>query len=88
MAFCRLVPHFLVEVPCSPWIARGGSLSLYCIFNAQRIGKTYLGKIPWDAVELFFGPFDHTLQPTVGECVALVELQVPLVCKEATASFW
>ena len=37
---------------------------------------------------LLFGLFDFTLQPTVGECVALVELQVALVGEEAATSLW
>ena len=35
-----------------------------------------------------FGLFDPTLQPTVGEGVALVELQVALVGEEAATSLW
>ena len=54
----------------------------------HHIVKTYLGKIPWDAVELFFGPFDHTLQPTVGVGVALVELKTTFIGEEAAPSFW
>ena len=37
---------------------------------------------------LLFGLFDPTLQPTVGECVALVELQVALIGEEAVTSLW
>ena len=48
----------------------------------------YLGKVPRDTIMPLFGLFDHKLQPTVGERVALVELQIPLVGKEATASLW
>ena len=37
---------------------------------------------------LLFGLFDPTLQPTVGEGVALVELQVALIGEEAATSLW
>ena len=37
---------------------------------------------------LLFGLFDPTLQPTVGEGVALVELEVALICEEAATSLW
>ena len=44
--------------------------------------------MPWDAVVLLLSLLDPTLQPTVGECVALVELQVALVGEEAATSLW
>ena len=37
---------------------------------------------------LLFGLFDCALQSTVGECVALVKLQITLVGEEAASSFW
>ena len=37
---------------------------------------------------LLFSLFDHALQSTVGECVALVKLQITLVSEEAASSFW
>ena len=49
--------------------------------------ECYLGKVPWDAFILLFGLFDVALQPTVGKCIALVELQITLVGEEATSSF-
>ena len=36
---------------------------------------------------LLFGLFDCALQSTVGECVALVKLQITLVSEEAASSF-
>ena len=50
--------------------------------------ECYLGKVPWDALILLFSLFDHALQSTVGECVALVKLQITLVGEEAASSFW
>ena len=43
--------------------------------------------MPWDAFVLLFSFFDLTLQPTVGEGVALVELKVAFVVEKATTSF-
>ena len=44
--------------------------------------------MPWDAIVLLLSLLDPTLQPTVGEGVALVELQVALVGEEAATSLW
>ena len=44
--------------------------------------------MPWDATVLLLSLLDPTLQPTVGECVALVELQVALVGEETATSLW
>ena len=44
--------------------------------------------MPWDAFVLLFSLFDPTLQPTVGEGVALVELKVAFVVEKAPTSFW
>ena len=52
------------------------------------MSECYLGKVPWDALMLLFSLFDHALQSTVGECVALVELETTLIVEEATPSFW
>ena len=52
------------------------------------MSECYLGKILWDALMLLFSLFDHALQSTVGECVALVELQITLVSEETASSFW
>ena len=48
----------------------------------------HLGKVPWDAVVLVFSLLDPTLQPTVGEGVAFVEVQVALISEEAVPSAW
>ena len=48
---------------------------------------THLWEMPWDAVELLLSLFDPTLQPAVGEGVALVELEVTLIIEEAATSF-
>ena len=56
--------------------------------HSKQLLVCYLGKVPRDTLMPLFSLFDHKLQPAVGECVALVELQVPLVGKEATTSFW
>ena len=37
---------------------------------------------------LLFGLFDLALKPTVGEGVALVELEVALLSEEAATSLW
>ena len=37
---------------------------------------------------LLFSLFDLALQSTVGECIALVKLQISLVSEEAASSFW
>ena len=44
--------------------------------------------MPWDAVVLLFSLLDPALETTVGECVALVKLQITLVSEEAASSFW
>ena len=44
--------------------------------------------MPWDAVVLLLSLFDPTLQPTVGEGVALVELKVALIGEVAATSLW
>ena len=44
--------------------------------------------MPWDALVLLLHLLDPALQTTVGEGVALVELQVALVGEEAASSFW
>ena len=44
--------------------------------------------MPWDAVVFFFCLFDTTLQPTVGEGVAFVEVQVAFVGEEAATILW
>ena len=56
--------------------------------HSKQFSVCYLGKVPRDTRMHLFGLFDHELQPTVGECVALVELQVSFVFEEATASLW
>ena len=54
----------------------------------SKLSPTHLWKMPWDATVLLLSLLDPTLQPTVGECVALVELQVALVGEEAATSLW
>ena len=54
----------------------------------SKLSPTHLRKMPWDAIVLLLSLSDSALQPTVGECVALVELQVALVGEEAASSFW
>ena len=44
--------------------------------------------MPWDAFVLLFSIFDPTLQPTVGEGVALVELKVAFAVEKASTGFW
>ena len=44
--------------------------------------------MPWDAIVLLLSLLDPTLQPTVGEGVALVELKVALIGEEAATSLW
>ena len=44
--------------------------------------------MPWDAFVLLFSLFYPTLQQTVGEGVALVELKVAFVVEKAPTSFW
>ena len=56
--------------------------------HSKQFSMCYLGKVPRDTLMHLFSLFDHKLQPAVGECVALVELQVTLVFEEATSSFW
>ena len=52
------------------------------------MSESHLGEVPWDAFILLFGLFDPALKPTVGKCIALVELQITLVSEEAASSFW
>ena len=44
--------------------------------------------MPWDAFVLLFSFFDPTFQPTVGEGVAFVEVQVAFICEEAATILW
>ena len=44
--------------------------------------------MPRDAIVLLLSHSDSTLQPTVGKCVALVELETSLICEEAAPGFW
>ena len=44
--------------------------------------------MPWDAVVFLLSLFDGTLQPTVGEGVAFVEVQVAFVGEEAATILW
>ena len=44
--------------------------------------------MPRDTLILFLGLFDPTFQPTIRECVALVELKVALIGEEAATSLW
>ena len=44
--------------------------------------------MPWDAFVLFFGFFDGTFQPTVGEGEAFVEVQVTFVGEETATILW
>ena len=44
--------------------------------------------MPGDAVVLFLCLFDATFQPTVGEGVAFVEVQVAFVGEEAATILW
>ena len=44
--------------------------------------------MPWDAFVFFLSLFDGTFQPTVGEGVAFVEIQVAFVGEEAATSLW
>ena len=44
--------------------------------------------MPWDATVLLLSLLDPTLQPTVGEGVALVELKVAFFAEKAPTSFW
>ena len=43
--------------------------------------------MPWDAVVLLFSLPDAAFQPTVGEGVALVVLEVALIVEQAATSF-
>ena len=56
--------------------------------HPKQLLVCYLGKVPRDTLMHLFCVFDHRLQPAVGECVSLVELQITLVFEEATASIW
>ena len=44
--------------------------------------------MPWDAFVFFLSLFDATFQPTVGEGVAFVEVQVTFVSEEAATILW
>ena len=44
--------------------------------------------MPWDAFVFFLSPFDATFQPTVGEGVAFVEVEVTFVSEEAATILW
>ena len=44
--------------------------------------------MPWDAFVFLFRLFDGTFQPTVGEGVAFVEVQVAFVGEEAATILW
>ena len=44
--------------------------------------------MPWDAFVFFLSLFDGTFQPTVGEGVASVEIQVAFVGEEAATILW
>ena len=44
--------------------------------------------MPWDAFVLFFSFFDATFQPTVGEGVAFVEVEIAFVGEEAATILW
>ena len=50
--------------------------------SPDLVGHTHLGKMPWNAFVLLFGLFDPALKPTVGEGVALIELQVHVVVEK------
>ena len=56
--------------------------------HSKQLLVCYLGKVPRDTLMHLFCLFDHKLQPTVGERVARVELQVSLVGKEASSCLW
>ena len=43
--------------------------------------------MPGNAVVFFFSYFDPALKPTVGEGVALVEVQVALIVEKTATSF-
>ena len=44
--------------------------------------------MPRDAFVFLFRLFDPTFKATVGEGVALVELEVALIVEKAATSFW
>ena len=44
--------------------------------------------MPWDTIVFFLSLFDGTFQPTVGEGVAFVEIQVAFVGEEAATILW
>ena len=52
------------------------------------LSMPHLWQIPWDAVVFLLSLLDPTLQATVGEGVALVELKVALVGEETATSLW
>ena len=43
--------------------------------------------MPWDAFVFLFRLFDTTFKATVGEGVAVVELEVAFIVEEAATSF-
>ena len=46
---------------------------------------SYLGKVPWDALELLFSQLDLTFKSAIGVGVALVELKVALISEKAAS---
>ena len=63
-------------------------VSKWEFLSPDLVGHTHLGKMPWDAFVLFFGLFDPALKPTVGEGVALIELQVHVVVEKTPTGLW
>ena len=49
---------------------------------------SYLGKVPGDAYVLCLCPLYPTLEPAVGEGVAVVETKIALVGKETVSGLW
>ena len=49
---------------------------------------SYLGKVPGDAFVLCLCPLYPTLEPAVGEGVAVVEIKIALVGKETVSGLW
>ena len=52
----------------------------------QRTNISYLWKMPWDTVEFLLRFLDCAFQSTVGEGVALVEVKIAFISKEAVSS--
>ena len=48
----------------------------------------HLGKVPGDAFVLCLCPLYPTLEPAVGEGVAVVEIKIALVSKETVSGLW